>query len=287
MARLGAGYRLHMSGSRTGSVVGRHDAPEFAEPPVVEVALGVQFHPLPALRGITLAPLRERWRTEYPRVEEQPPLAPAIEAGPMQGIAVQVGFGPVPTVRYMFLNEAGSEFVQLQNDRLVVNWREAQPPTPYPRYERMRTLLGQRLAEVSEFVEQNGLGSIQIVQAELNYVNAIEVDDGQQGRLDRVLRGWAGTSDHHLGDPEQARALLVFSVPDVGRHPVRMYVGVDPAQRIDGSPVLFMTLTVRGAPAGAMIDNALQFMDQGHDHLVRSFSELTPEPMHTVWGRRS
>jgi len=263
------------------------DAPEFAEPPVVEMAMGVQFHPLPALRGISLASLRERWRTEYPRVEEQAPLPPAIEGGPMQGIALQVGFGPVPTVRHMFLNEAGSEFVQLQNDRLVVNWREAQPSTPYPRYERMRALFVERISEVAEFVERDELGILQIVQAELNYVNAIDAEAGQQGQLERVLRTWSGTAEHHLGEPEQARVVLAFPIPDVGRPPVQMYVAVDPAQKADGTPVLFLTLTVRGAPSGAMMEDAVQFMDQGHDHLVRSFSELTPQPMHRVWGRRS
>ena len=38
------------------------DLPDFGAPPVVEVALGVQFRILPALRGLALAPLRERWR---------------------------------------------------------------------------------------------------------------------------------------------------------------------------------------------------------------------------------
>lgn len=90
------------------------DALTLPQPPVVEVAMGVQFHPLLGLRGITLAPLREHWRAAHPRVEEQAPLPPAIEGGPAHGIALQVGFGPVPTVRHMFVSEAGSELVQLQ-----------------------------------------------------------------------------------------------------------------------------------------------------------------------------
>lgn len=78
---------------------------------------------------------------------------------------------------------------------------------------------------------------------------------------------------------------MTFSVPDVGLPPVRMYVSLEPGQRADGRRVLFLTLTVRGAPGGAKMGDAVQFMDQAHDHLVRSFSELAPEPMHVAWER--
>ena len=261
-------------------------APEFEEPPVVEMALGVQFRPLMGLRGIALGPLREQWRSSYPRVEEQAPLAPAIEGSQTPGIALQVGFGPRATARYWFLNAAGSELVQVQNDRLLVNWREGEPPNPYPRYPLMRALFEQRLGELRDFVERQQLGTIEVVQAELNYVNALPVEQGGQGRIDRFLRGWWGTADHHLGEPEQARVALTFSVPDVGRPPVRMYVAVDPAEGPEGQALLFFGLTVRGAPLHGMIGDSLEFMDRAHDHLVRSFTELTPEPMHEAWGRR-
>ncbi len=260
--------------------------PNFTEPPVVEMALGAQFRPLFTLRGITLGPLRERWRDAYPHVEEQPPLPPAIEGGLVPGIGLQVGFGPMPNMRHWFLNEAGTELVQLQHDRLIVNWRQADTSSAYPRYDRMRTIFEQRLADLAGFVEQQGLGSIEIVQAEANYINAVGVQPEGRGHLGGVLRGWVGTPDHHLGEPEEARVALAFAVPDLGRPPVRMYVNVDPAQRGDGSPVLFMTLTVRGAPAGAGIADTLEFVDGAHEHLVQSFMELTAEPMHSAWGLR-
>lgn len=260
--------------------------PTFIEPPVVEMALGAQFRPLFTLRGITLGPLRERWRDAYPRVEEQPPLPPAIEGGLVPGIGLQIGFGPMPNMRHWFLNEAGTELVQLQHDRLIVNWRQADTSSAYPRYDRMRTIFEQRLADLVGFVEQHRLGTLEIVQAEANYINALDVEPRSQGHLGRLLRGWVGTPGHHLGEPEEARVSLAFAVPDLGRPPVRMYVNVDPAQRGDGAPVLFMTLTVRGAPAGVGVAETLQFVDGAHDHLVQSFMELTAEPMHSAWGLR-
>jgi uncharacterized protein (TIGR04255 family) len=260
------------------------EPPAFASPPVVEMALGVQFRRLHGVRGITLGPLREQWRSSYPRVEEQPPLAPAIEGPAVAAFTLQLGLGPLPAIRHWFLTEDETELVQVQNDRLIVNWREGNPPTPYPRYPHMRELFERRLRELAGFVEEHDLGALEIIQAELNYINAVDPPDGQLGGIGHVLRGWSPPPYHHLGEPEQARVGLVFAIPHVGQPPARMYVDVNPAQRPDGSPTLFLTLTARGAPGSGTIGATLDFMDQGHDHLVRSFMELTAEPIQAEWS---
>jgi uncharacterized protein (TIGR04255 family) len=261
--------------------------PDFADPPVVEMALGIQFRPLFGLRGIALGPLRERWRDKYPRLEEQPPLAPAIEGPVTPGVGLILGFGPGAPLRQWFLSEDGRELVQLQNDRLIVNWRQVDGAGDYPRYGGMRSRFEQRLRDLADFVETEQIGALEIVQAEANYINALEVSPPERPNPQDLLRAWTGTPDHHLGEPEQARVALVFPIPDVGRPPVRMYVSVDPAERPDGQPILFMTLMVRGAPADGSLAEALSFLDGAHDHLDRSFLELTPETMHSTWGLRN
>jgi len=248
------------------------------------MALGVQFQPLPGLRGISLAPLRERWREEYPLVEEQPALTPTLEQPAQQGLTFQIGFGAVAPVRHWFLSDDGTELVQIQADRLIVNWRQGESGPDYPRYDRMRELFARRFADFSDFVVNEGIGLLEITQVEVNYINAVEPELAKQGRLEVVLRPWAGTSEHHLGEPEQARLSLAFTVPDVGRPPVRMYMSIEPAQRPDGRPVSFLTLSVRGAPADTSLGATLNFMDTAHEHLVRSFAELTTDTVHREWG---
>jgi uncharacterized protein (TIGR04255 family) len=259
---------------------------EFANSPVVEVAIGVQFRPI-RLRGIDLGRLRERWRDAYPVVEEQPPLPPAIEAPVAQGeLTFQLNLSPLPAVRYWFLNQSGTELVQLQQDRLIVNWREGDAAEPYPRYGQLRRLFEERLKDVADFVAVAGLGNIEIVQAEVNYINAVEVAERGRGDLGWLLRQWSDLPDHHLGTPEQARVGLVYRIPEIGRDAVRMYVSVDPAQRpTDGAPLLFFTLMVRGAPASGTAAAALEFMDQAHDHLNMSFAELTSNEAQAAWER--
>lgn len=260
------------------------ELPEFDAPPVVEVVLGVQFRPLFGLRPIELAPLREQWRGSYPVVQEQPPLPPAIEQAGGGPPTVQFVVGPALPTRTWFVSDDQVSLVQLQHDRLTVNWRQTSD-LPYPRYLSVRQVFEARAQDLSRFVADRGLGELAVTQVELTYINAVDTAPGEMGDLGRIMRHWDAPSTD-LGQPEQARCAVVFAVPNIGQPPVRLYAAADPAQRPDGRPALFLTLTVRGAPAGPQLADALEFMDQAHAHVVRSFTLLTPDAMHALWERR-
>ncbi len=233
------------------------ELPEFDNPPVAEVSIGVQFRPLIGMRGLSLAPLRERWLQNYPRVEEQAALAPVVEGAPPAMQLLQFNLGPLPPIRQWFLNDSGTELIQVQPDRLIVNWRAGDPPTAYPRYSYMREVFEHRFGELVSFAAEENLGEPEITQAELSYVNVFEAGE-ELGRIDRFLKGWSGTSGHHLGEPEQARVTLTYLIPGIGHPPVRLYVEVSPAQKITGEPVLFFTLTVRGNPGRTKLGRVAQ-----------------------------
>jgi hypothetical protein len=42
---------------------------------------------------------------------------------------------------------------------------------------------------------------------------------------------------------------------------------------------------VRGAPTNGTAAAALEFMDHAHDHLNRSFAEVTSDEAQAAWGR--
>lgn len=263
------------------------DLPEFDNPPVVEVAIGVQFRPLPGLRGLNLAPLQAIWRDVYPLSQEQPPLMPVVEGDPPGVGQLQLGLLSVPVTRQWFLSQSGNELVQIQPDRLLVNWRAGEPPEKYPRYRHMRSIFESRFTELAEFTKGHGLGDLDIVQAELSYINVIQLNRENLGRIETFLKGWSGTPGHHLDPPEEARLTFTYLVPGVGIPPVRLYAEVSPAQLSTGKRVLFFTLTIRGNPGGRTLDEVLKFLDEAHSQLVRSFAELTEESMHALWGRRA
>lgn len=258
----------------------------YERPPLVEVVLGVQFRPLGGLTGFALAPLRELWRSTHPTVQYRPPLAPIAETpGGQRTPAIRVTRDGAEAARYWFLSESGHDLIQVQSDRLIVNWRRQGGSAEYPRYSRMRAQLAQRLHDLSELVTREGLGSVDIDQAELNYINVV---GDARGALDQVLKAVEPVPGHHLGAPEQARLSMVYRIDDLGRRPVRLYLGAEPGvDPVSGAPASLLTVTVRGALEPGTLDEALSFMDLAHSHAVRSFSELTTEPMQAMWGLRA
>jgi uncharacterized protein (TIGR04255 family) len=258
---------------------------DFRDPPLVEVALGVQFKPLLGLRAIELGVLRDRWREEYPTIQEQPPLPPTVETEPLSAPVVQITVGPALQSRLWFLSEDETELVQLQHDRLNVNWRRLSQDQTYPHYPAVRDRFVQRFRDLASIVSERHLGELLISQVELNYINVVPRALERLGRIDELLAHWQPLTSHHLGAPEQARVGMVFRVPEIGREPVRLHVSVDPGQHPPGRSALLVTLTVRGAPAGPDVDAALAFMDDAHAHTVRSFIELTSGEAQHEWGR--
>lgn len=261
--------------------------PEFDNPPVLEVALGVQFRTLYGLRTIELSGLREIWRSVYPHVQEQPPLPPALESS-QPTLPAQFMLGPQPS-RTWFLSGDSTELVQIQNDRLILNWRRVSG-RPYPRYQQIRERFLERLHDFRSFLEVQQLGTLSFTQVELTYINGVDVGTDDVFWLGDLLRG-APRMAAELGSLEQARASWVFVVDGFGRAPVRLYVNAEPGQRPPleagqaPTPSLFLTLMTRGAPADDGIDTSVEFMDAAHEHTVRSFAELTTETMHERWGR--
>ena len=154
------------------STAGRPTLPGFERPPVAEVALGVQFRPLPQLRPLELGALREQWRPEYPIAQEQPPLPPATEGFAPGLPSVQFVIGSAPQTRLWFVREDQTGLLQLQPDRFVVNWRQASSTKPYPRYPSVRAEFEHRFDELAQYLRERSLGALDITQVEITYINA-------------------------------------------------------------------------------------------------------------------
>lgn len=266
-----------MSASPSPPAAGEAGLPEFARPPLQEVALAVVFDPMPGLRAIELGPLHQAWRAVYPQVDEQPPLPP--DQGDGQGITVT--FGAPPLNRHLFASPDGGRLLQLQADRLILNWRRGGPlGEQYPRYSVLAPELAARLAEVDDFaVSRTGRG-LSPKRVELTYVNLI---GGSSGRphLDAVVTGVKGLVSDVLDEPEEVHLSQTWAA--VGTHLLTLTSAANPGISPDGGPVVVLTLSVRGTVHAG--DLTLSVLDQAHAYLVRAFTELTRPPMHDQWGR--
>ena len=266
------------------------DLPDYERPPVNEVVLSLQFGSLAALKTVHVGFLWQRWRTRYPKVNEQGTLEPAFEAFPATvatspSIRFEQLMAP-PFPRYWFESEDGTELCQVQQDRLIHNWRRR--AEPYPHYEHVRSRLAEDLDDFRVFVEAEKLGALVFNQAEITYINVIDLPDGRSphATIEEVLAVWSKFAPIE-GELEDVTVRARYLFRRDGAPHARLHVSVTPAvRRSDGKEVLQLEMTFRGKPAGEDRDSAFALLDEGRGVIVRSFDRMTTPEMHEHWGRK-
>jgi len=271
------------------------ELPDFQNPPVVEVVLGVQFEKLESLRTAQLGCLWQAFRDRFPKTEEQPPLDPVFENfGEPPGARAQVRLELVdrpPTPRLWFLSESETELVQIQQDRFIRNWRKKEEDTTYPRYSRLREAFRQDFATFCQRIEDEHWGTIQPNQCEVTYVNVIPSGQGWEhhGELHHICTLFAlRYSDRDRGPMEDAAVRVKYVLRNEKGSPAgRLYVAAEPVFRVrDRQPAFRLTLTARGQPTGEGNDGVFGFFDLAHEAIVLTFTSITTPEMHRIWRRR-
>lgn len=272
-----------------------HPLPEFDNPPVIEVVLGVQFEKLDSLGTPQLGYAWHAFRDRFPETEQQPPLDPVFEqfgprAGRRPGVRLEF-MAALPQPRLWLLNESGNELVQIQQDRFVRNWRKREDSDEYPRYRNLRELFRRDFEEFRGLVQREQWGEVVPNQCEVTYVNIIPAGEGWEhhGELEKVLTVFvAHYSDDRLGTPEEASVNVQYILRDAETEPVgRLRVAAHPVFLVsDNRAAIRLTLTARGKPDGDGVDGAMGFLDRGHEAIVRGFASITTPEMHKLWERR-
>ena len=264
--------------------------PDFAKPPVIEVAASLQFDPIEGLDAMRFGLLWGAYRARYPRVETQPPLGDVKEvfgaiSPPKFSFTLE---NAPPVLRYWFLNEPGTRMLQVQQSRFILNWRKMETEEPYPHYPEIRETLIEELAHFESFLEAESLARPSFNQAELTYVNHIPIGaPGGEEAVQRVVRLWCGlASGGPLPPAEEVSFQTRYVIPGDPNPRGRLYVTFNTRIRLaDGAPVLVLQLTGRGAPTGPQLADALTLMDLEHRWIVQGFASMTTPEMHRTWER--
>lgn len=268
--------------------------PDFEEPPVAEVALSVQFDPLTEFRIQHVGQLWECYKTEFPRVTEQPPIAPAYELFTSEGLVLPAlrmeltDYAPLP--RIWFINETDTRLIQIQRDRFVYNWRRAYTHEPYPRYPDVKKSFEKQFVIFREFLMKQGFQDLVPNQCEVTYVNLIEADDrlASRGQANQLLTAFRlEYSDDTLSEPEDVRMALRYRIPGFGNEPAgRLHIALDPVYgHVDQAILYRLNIMARGKPLSENEEGVLAFFDLGREWIVRSFAAVTTKTMHRRWKR--
>jgi len=268
------------------------DFPKFANAPVSEVALSLQFDPLPGLQIHHFGLLWAKFRDRFPKVESHPPIERTIEAFNRDPQLVPtVTFelvNPFMTPRVWFVNQTGTELLQVQRDRFIVNWRRIKSEDKYPHYEYVREILEREYKLFASFIGEHKIGEIRFNQCEVTYINQIQTCPVWQkhSQVGRVLNVMAPEfKEENLPTPELFRFSAQYFMGDPNAPIGRLHLEFQPGFKAsDRKPIFAMNLVARGKPMGDSLAGAIAFLDVGRANIVCGFRDLTTPEMHKEWG---
>lgn len=265
--------------------------PKYQNPPVNEVAIGVQFQPVAGWSIVSLGQLRERFADELPKAEAKPtidepadnfdnmPRRPSFTLQPIQ----------TPEARCWYISEDGHRLVQVQHDRFIFNWRKLDTDQKYPGYEEyVRPQFQTFWERYCDFLSSESLEFPRIVQCETTYVNRIKRGEGWSSVDDwcdvfTVLRRNNTAEFLPPIETDQFSRSYLLSDP-VGRLRIRCNLVVTQS---DGSQAINLTLVARNKPESSASIDILHSLDTARAWVVKGFTDITTPAMHKKWGRLS
>jgi len=267
--------------------------PSFEAPPVVETAISVTFKPIKGFGNAHLGLFWQQVRGDFPERTDAEPIESQEErfdsdgrrgpAAPRLQLRLSRAMG---ASRLQMASEDGHRMVQVQNGRLVYNWRRLTEEETYPRWSSVRPAFHDALSSFERFLEAEQLGPPAPMQWEVTYYNYL-----LRGREWKTAADWprvvpgivGGATQVEMGALESFSANWHYVLPEkAGRLHVDLfhgYTGPDENAR----EALILQLTARG-PVAPDLDAGLEL---AHAAVVRTFAEITSEEAHELWRRQA
>jgi uncharacterized protein (TIGR04255 family) len=263
----------------------KNPLPYFGLPPVIEVVIGVQYDPLP-IPTVAIGQFWATVRDQYPRASDHPLIASPLDRDDrVPGIELTGdAFDAPPLPRVMLEDSSGSWVVQIQQDRLLYNWRKTKEEDEYPRFQNVHPRFRASWNAWVEFLAlEHGLHA-KATQIELTYVNHVPRGNGWKS-VDEIGRVFPSASWQTNGEFLPAPDILAwraqFQLPD---NSGKLHVALQQGVRLtDRQPVLLCELTARGMPRD---DDLEAWLRVAHEWIVRGFTDLTSPAVQELWKRR-
>lgn len=251
----------------------------FAKPPLKEVVLGKVFAARPDLLIPYLGTFWSRIRDTYPKTAHA-----QIVLAEGESPVIDATGNWVPRLWFTSVDDAF--LVQVQQDRLYLNWRDTESGTPYVRFPTLLTEFNRVWTLFEQLVLEFTGAPIVPVRNELTYTNFVPAGPAWSSviQLGNVLRDFSWSPRGRvIGEPKSYSSRTLFDLPDDAGH---LRVNVDTARRrSDASLVLKLELQATGSASGALSWD--RWVVVAHDSLVQGFKDLTTEQMHSAHWKLS
>ena len=270
------------------------DLPDFDDPPVDEVVIGIMFMPVGGTTTNHIAKYRESVKHELPGLQYQPRVPVQLESFTRDALGLASGLSPSvlsqltqPAQRTWLVSANDERVVQIQDDLFLSNWRHRSDP--YPRFEPLMESFWSRFGLFRMQLQEDMIIPLQLQQLEVAYVNWVPLDTMKPSE-------WFGPAQRsHVdlpGDtlhPEHQAWSGSFLIADEDVPVARLHMKQFEAMRTGpANPHLGsqFDLNFRAPiPPGATDDDINELAYRGREVIVRAFTSLTTTEAHDAWGR--
>ena len=261
--------------------------PDYRNPPLNEVVLGVQFASPRGYQQIRAGEVWNLYKEEFPLVEEMPPIPPMFETFGLSRPGAMFNFGIVSGAmqnRFWFLSREKSELIQFQQDRLLHNWRKVGANNnEYPRFEKMISNFEKELETLEVYFNNLAPQKLVCNQAEVSYINHIPLDKGD-GR--EKASDWFCFANFGTAEPDDMSFVFRRALKDPSGVPTARLI-CEAATNFNpvGARIFVLTLTVRGAPEDTTVEATLKLLRLGREVIVTEFAAITTDSAQEIWER--
>jgi len=259
--------------------------PDYDEPPLTEVALGVQFAPVSEYKSVYSSKVWELFKEDFPKLQEFPLAETQFETfggiNVQPSFQLQVGAPPVGSLLWFISNDE-NHILQFQPNRLVTNWRKQKNSQPYPRFEGIAKSFEKNLQTLAEHFDSSFNCQIDINQAEVAYVNIIPV--GDFSKANDWFSLWTGGN---LNIESLSTNFTEVILDESNKPFARLRYDIQSVFSHDGKNKAFkLSLVYKGKPTQNDIESAMKFIELGREMIVSRFDHITTDKAHQIWEKQ-
>lgn len=272
------------------------DLPDFVDPPVDEVVIGIMFMPMGGFSTNHVAKYRDAVKHSLPGLQYQPRLMVQLESLSGDPYSAQAPLPPgitlasqliQPGQRTWLVSADDERLVQIQDDAFLSNWRKRS--NTYPRFEPLMETFWERFTRFRSQLSEDVPLPLQLQQLEVSYVNWVPFDVapvsewfGPAKRSRLPLDGVEKYPEHHVW---ASSFLIEKDGVAVARLHAQQLEALRPGP---GTPHLGASFQLHfraPLPPGASDADINDLAYEARNHIVRAFTSLTTEEGHNRWGR--
>ncbi len=255
--------------------------PSFQEPPIAEVAIGLEFEKLDRLSIPHFGLFWDQIRAQFPEVQHASPFfGPAFAPDKATGL-------PLP--RIWFIDQTQSKLLQLQTNRITFNWRRREG-IAYPRYGEISNEFFELLNRFELFLAKHDVGVMKLVSAELAYINILAKNPAATATemASQLLKDfhWENDKNRFLSAPKTISWSAMFPLPENNGELIAKFDEAKLGE--ESATVLKLELAARHTlPPSSKTSDVNIWFGVAREWIVKGFVDLTSaSAQNDLWSRK-